>query len=180
MLFEQQLIEDESELRYQALVRISGVVTVIHCSATLPKRFTPCGKVRKSFFAPSTVTRKAKRRSLNLRRLPMKRWPRAMKRSSPKLRRLSRSGMSRLVKLMQLTKTQASTDASSTVGTRGSGSKRSAFRPRRRRGVYQLPTHWKNFRSSFLTERTKADGIVPEHSSFVAIDALLADAINAQ
>ena len=130
-------------------VRISGVDTVIRCSATLPKRFTPCGKVRKSFFAPSTVTCKARRRSLNLLRLPMKRWPRAMKRSSPKLPRLSRSGMSRSVKLMQSSKTQASTDASSTVGTRGSGSKRSAPGPRRRRGVTSFRTHWKNFRNAF-------------------------------
>ena len=148
MLFEQQLIEDESELRYQACADFWRR----HCyplQRDIAEAVHALWKGRKSFFAPSTVTCKARRRSLNLLRLPMKRWPRAMKRSSPKLPRLSRSGMSRLVKLMQSSKTQASTDASSTVGTRGSGSKRSAPGPRRRRGVTSFRTHWKNFRSAF-------------------------------
>lgn len=40
---------------------------------------------------------------------------------------------------------------------------------------YQLPDALEKFSQRFLTERTKADGIVPEHSLFVAIDALLAE-----
>ncbi len=40
---------------------------------------------------------------------------------------------------------------------------------------YQLPDALEKFSQRFLTERTKADGIVPEHPLFVAIEALLAE-----
>ncbi|WP_368542847.1 exodeoxyribonuclease V subunit beta [Enterobacter soli] len=39
---------------------------------------------------------------------------------------------------------------------------------------YQLPDALEKFSQRFLTERTKADGIVPEHPLFVAIENLLA------
>ena len=39
---------------------------------------------------------------------------------------------------------------------------------------YQLPDSLEKFSQSFLVERTKADGIVPEHPLFVAIETLLA------
>lgn len=39
---------------------------------------------------------------------------------------------------------------------------------------YQLPDALEKFSQSFLVERTKADGIVPEHPLFVAIETLLA------
>ncbi len=40
---------------------------------------------------------------------------------------------------------------------------------------YQLPDALEKFSQRFLTERTKADGIVPEHPLFVAIESLLAE-----
>ena len=40
---------------------------------------------------------------------------------------------------------------------------------------YQLPDALEKFSRRFLVERTKADGIVPEHPLFVAIEALLAE-----
>ncbi|MDR2265836.1 MAG: exodeoxyribonuclease V subunit beta [Enterobacter asburiae] len=40
---------------------------------------------------------------------------------------------------------------------------------------YQLPDALEKFSQRFLIERTKADGIVPEHPLFVAIEALLAE-----
>ena len=40
---------------------------------------------------------------------------------------------------------------------------------------YQLPDALEKFSQRFLTERTKADGIVPEHPLFVAIETLLAE-----
>jgi len=150
MLFEQQLIEDESELRYQACADFWRR----HC---YPLQRDIAEAVHALWKGPEELLRAIDRYLQGEApvikspppALPMKRWPRAMKRSSPKLPRLSRSGMSRLVKLMQSSKTQASTDASSTVGTRGSGSKRSAPGPRRRRGVTSFRTHWKNFRNAF-------------------------------
>ena len=40
---------------------------------------------------------------------------------------------------------------------------------------YQLPDALEKFSQRFLAERTKADGIVPEHPLFVAIETLLAE-----
>lgn len=40
---------------------------------------------------------------------------------------------------------------------------------------YQLPEALEKFSQRFLEERTKADGVVPQHPLFVAIDALLAE-----
>jgi exodeoxyribonuclease V beta subunit len=46
---------------------------------------------------------------------------------------------------------------------------------RRKNPGYQLPDALEKFSQRFLIERTKADGIVPEHPLFVAIEALLAE-----
>ncbi|MEG5380211.1 exodeoxyribonuclease V subunit beta [Enterobacter hormaechei] len=43
---------------------------------------------------------------------------------------------------------------------------------------YQLPDALEKFSQRFLAERTKADGIVPEHPLFVAIEALLAEPLS--
>ena len=40
---------------------------------------------------------------------------------------------------------------------------------------YQLPDALEKFSQRFLVERTKADGIVPEHPLFVEIETLLAE-----
>lgn len=60
------------------------------------------------------------------------------------------------------------------MGTRKWIEKISVWAREETRG-YQLPDALEKFSQRFLTERTKADGIVPEHSLFVAIDALLAE-----
>lgn len=117
MLFEQQLIEDESELRYQACADFWRR----HC---YPLQRDIAEAVHALWKGPEELLR-AIDRYLQGEAPVIKSPPPAdetlasrHERSSPKLRRLSISGMSRLVKLMQSSKTQASTDASSTVGTR--------------------------------------------------------------
>ncbi len=105
----------------------------------------------------------------------MKRWPHGMKKSSRKLRTSSKNGWSQSARLTPLSKIPGSTVASSTAATRQNGaSKISAWAQEETRG-YQLPDALEKFSQRFLAERTKADGIVPEHPLFVAIETLLAE-----
>lgn len=117
MLFEQQLIEDESVLRYQACADFWRR----HCYP-LPRDIAEA--VHALWKGPEALLRaidrylQGKRRSSNRRRQRMKPWPHAMKKSSRESQTSSKNGMNQSARLRRSSRVPGSTDASSTVATR--------------------------------------------------------------
>jgi exodeoxyribonuclease V beta subunit len=99
----------------------------------------------------------------------MKRWPHAMKKSSRKLPPKQKWNES-VGEIEAIIENSGIDRRKFNRGNQANGSTRSAPGRRKRRG-YQLPDALEKFSQRFLIERTKADGIVPEHPLFVAIEA---------
>ncbi len=98
-----------------------------------------------------------------------------MKRSSPKITALKQKWNESVGEIDAIIENSGIDRRKFNRGNQGKWiEKISAWAQEETRG-YQLPDALEKFSQRFLTERTKADGIVPEHPLFVAIEALLAE-----
>ncbi|MHA1142006.1 exodeoxyribonuclease V subunit beta [Enterobacter mori] len=174
MLFEQQLIEDESELRYQACADFWRR----HC---YPLQRDIAEAVHALWKGPEELLR-AIDRYLQGEAPVIKSPPPADETLASRHEKI----VTQIATLKQ--KWNASVGEIASIlensgidrkkfnrGNQGKWiDKISAWAQEETRG-YQLPDALEKFSQSFLTERTKADGIVPEHPLFVAIESLLAE-----
>lgn len=174
MLFEQQLIEDESELRYQACADFWRR----HC---YPLQRDIAEAVHALWKGPEELLR-AIDRYLQGEAPVIKSPPPADETLASRHEKI----VTQIVTLKQ--KWNASVGEIASIlensgidrkkfnrGNQGKWiDKISAWAQEETRG-YQLPDALEKFSQRFLTERTKADGIVPEHPLFVAIESLLAE-----
>ncbi|WP_395302139.1 exodeoxyribonuclease V subunit beta [Enterobacter mori] len=174
MLFEQQLIEDESELRYQACADFWRR----HC---YPLQRDIAEAVHALWKGPEELLR-AIDRYLQGEAPAIKSPPPADETLASRHEKI----VTQIGSLKQ--KWNASVGEIASIlensgidrkkfnrGNQGKWiDKISAWAQEETRG-YQLPDALEKFSQRFLTERTKADGIVPEHPLFVAIESLLAE-----
>ena len=174
MLFEQQLIEDESELRYQACADFWRR----HC---YPLQRDIAEAVHVLWKGPEELLR-AIDRYLQGEAPVIKSPPPADETLASRHEKI----VTQIATLKQ--KWNASVDEIASIlensgidrkkfnrGNQGKWiDKINAWAQEETRG-YQLPDALEKFSQRFLTERTKADGIVPEHPLFVAIESLLAE-----
>lgn len=174
MLFEQQLIEDESELRYQACADFWRR----HC---YPLQRDIAEAVHALWKGPEELLR-AIDRYLQGEAPVIKSPPPADETLASRHEKI----VTQIATLKQ--KWNASVGEITSIlensgidrkkfnrGNQGKWiDKISAWAQEETRG-YQLPDALEKFSQRFLTERTKADGIVPEHPLFVAIESLLAE-----
>ncbi|MHA5031204.1 exodeoxyribonuclease V subunit beta [Enterobacter mori] len=174
MLFEQQLIEDESELRYQACADFWRR----HC---YPLQRDIAEAVHALWKGPEELLR-AIDRYLQGEAPVIKSPPPADETLASRHEKI----VTQIATLKQ--KWNASVGEIASIlensgidrkkfnrGNQGKWiDKISAWAQEETRG-YQLPDALEKFSQRFLTERTKADGIVPEHPLFVAIESLLAE-----
>lgn len=174
MLFEQQLIEDESELRYQACADFWRR----YCYP-LPRDIAEA--VHALWKGPEALLR-AIERYLQGEAPVIKSPPPADESLASRHEKI----VAQIASLKQ--KWNASVGEIAGViensgidrrkfnrGNQGKWiDKISAWAQEETRG-YQLPEALEKFAQRFLVERTKVDGIVPEHPLFVAIEALLAE-----
>ncbi|HID9091838.1 TPA: exodeoxyribonuclease V subunit beta [Enterobacter mori] len=174
MLFEQQLIEDESELRYQACADFWRR----HC---YPLQRDIAEAVHALWKGPEELLR-AIDRYLQGEAPAIKSPPPADETLASRHEKI----VTQIATLKQ--KWNASVGEIASIlensgidrkkfnrGNQGKWiDKISAWAQEETRG-YQLPDALEKFSQRFLTERTKADGIVPEHPLFVAIESLLAE-----
>jgi len=174
MLFEQQLIEDESELRYQACADFWRR----HC---YPLQRDIAEAVHALWKGPEELLR-AIDRYLQGEAPVIKSPPPADETLASRHEKI----VTQIATLKQ--KWNASVGEIASIlensgidrkkfnrGNQGKWiDKISAWAQEETRG-YQLPDALEKFSQCFLTERTKADGIVPEHPLFVAIESLLAE-----
>ncbi|MEP8936838.1 exodeoxyribonuclease V subunit beta [Enterobacter mori] len=174
MLFEQQLIEDESELRYQACADFWRR----HC---YPLQRDIAEAVHALWKGPEELLR-AIDRYLQGEAPVIKSPPPADETLTSRHEKI----VTQIATLKQ--KWNASVGEIASIlensgidrkkfnrGNQGKWiDKISAWAQEETRG-YQLPDALEKFSQCFLTERTKADGIVPEHPLFVAIESLLAE-----
>ncbi|MGF3809330.1 exodeoxyribonuclease V subunit beta [Enterobacter mori] len=174
MLFEQQLIEDESELRYQACADFWRR----HC---YPLQRDIAEAVHALWKGPEELLRVIDR-YLQGEAPVIKSPPPADETLASRHEKI----VTQIATLKQ--KWHASVGEIASIlensgidrkkfnrGNQGKWiDKISAWAQEETRG-YQLPDALEKFSQRFLTERTKADGIVPEHPLFVAIESLLAE-----
>ena len=174
MLFEQQLIEDESELRYQACADFWRR----HC---YPLQRDIAEAVHALWKGPEELLR-AIDRYLQGEAPVIKSPPPADETLASRHEKI----VTQIATLKQ--KWNASVDEIASIlensgidrkkfnrGNQGKWiDKINAWAQEETRG-YQLPDALEKFSQRFLTERTKTDGIVPEHPLFVAIESLLAE-----
>lgn len=174
MLFEQQLIEDESELRYQACADFWRR----HC---YPLQRDIAEAVHALWKGPEELLR-AIDRYLQGEAPVIKSPPPADETLASRHEKI----VTQIATLKQ--KWNASVGEIASIlensgidrkkfnrGNQGKWiDKINAWAQEETRG-YQLPDALEKFSQRFLTERTKADGIVPEHPLFVAIESLLAE-----
>ncbi|MBV7559115.1 exodeoxyribonuclease V subunit beta [Enterobacter sp. ENT02] len=174
MLFEQQLIEDESELRYQACADFwrrhcyplqRDIAEAVHALWKGPEELLraidrylqgEAPVIKSPPPADETLTSRHEKIVTQIATLKQK-WNASV---SEIASILENSGIDR---------------KKFNRGNQGKWiDKISAWAQEETRG-YQLPDALEKFSQCFLTERTKADGIVPEHPLFVAIESLLAE-----
>lgn len=154
MLFEQQLIEDESLLRYQACADFWRR----HCYP-LPRDIAQV--IFETWKGPQALLRdidrylQGKRRSSRLRRLMTKRWLPDTNKFSRALTRSSSNGVIPLMSWMACWKPPGSTGVNLTVVTRVSGSKRSAHGRKKKPKVISFLTRWRNSHSVFWKSALK-------------------------
>lgn len=154
MLFELQLIEDESELRYQACADFWRR----HC---YPLQREIAEAVHALWKGPEELLR-AIERYLQGEAPVIKSPPPAdetlasrHEKSSRRLQPLSKNGLSLSARSTPLSKTPGSTGASLTVAIRGNGSIRSLPGRRKRRAVTSSRMRWKNFPGVFWLSEPK-------------------------
>ncbi len=174
MLFEQQLIEDESELRYQACADFWRR----HC---YPLQRDIAEAVHALWKGPEELLR-AIDRYLQGEAPVIKSPPPAdetlasrHEKIVAKIATLKQKWNESVGEIDAIIENSGIDRRKFNRGNQGKWiEKISAWAQEETRG-YQLPDALEKFSQRFLTERTKADGIVPEHSLFVAIDELLAE-----
>lgn len=172
MLFEQQLIEDESELRYQACADFWRR----HCYP-LPRDIAEA--VHTLWKGPEALLRSIDRYLQG--EAPMIKSP-------PPVDETLASRHEKIISLIAALKQQwlasvADIDAileqsgidrrKFNRGNQGKWIEKVSAWAQEETRSYALPDALEKFSQRFLRERTKADGVVPEHPLFVAIDALL-------
>lgn len=174
MLFEQQLIEDESELRFQACADFWRR----HCYP-LPRDIAEA--VHAQWKGPEELLRAIDRYLQG--EAPVIKSP-------PPADETLASRHQKIVSLITALKQQwqgAVQDIDGVIENSGIDRRKfnrgnqakwmekiSAWAQEATR-TYQLPEALEKFSQQFLVSRTKADGVVPEHPLFVAIDSLLAE-----
>ena len=174
MLFEQQLIEDESELRYQACADFWRR----HC---YPLQRDIAEAVHALWKGPEELLR-AIDRYLQGEAPVIKSPPPAdetlasrHEKIVAKITALKQKWNESVGEIDAIIENSGIDRRKFNRGNQGKWiEKISAWAQEETRG-YQLPDALEKFSQRFLTERTKADGIVPEHPLFVAIEALLAE-----
>ena len=174
MLFEQQLIEDESELRYQACADFWRR----HC---YPLQRDIAEAVHALWKGPEELLR-AIDRYLQGEAPVIKSPPPAdetlasrHEKIVAKITALKQKWNESVGEIDAIIENSGIDRRKFNRGNQGKWiEKISALAQEETRG-YQLPDALEKFSQRFLTERTKADGIVPEHPLFVAIEALLAE-----
>ncbi|MBM3073078.1 exodeoxyribonuclease V subunit beta [Enterobacter sp. RHBSTW-00994] len=174
MLFEQQLIEDESELRYQACADFWRR----HCYP-LPRDIAEA--VHALWKGPEELLR-AIDRYLQGEAPVIKSPPPADETLASRhekivsqIAALKRKWNASVGEIEAIIENSGIDRRKFNRGNQGKWiDKISAWAQEETRG-YQLPDALEKFSQRFLVERTKADGIVPEHALFVAIETLLAE-----
>ena len=174
MLFEQQLIEDESELRYQACADFWRR----HC---YPLQRDIAEAVHSLWKGPEELLR-AIDRYLQGEAPVIKSPPPADETLASRhekivtqIATLKQKWNACVGEIASILENSGIDRKKFNRGNQGKWiDKISAWAQEETRG-YQLPDALEKFSQRFLTERTKADGIVPEHPLFVAIESLLAE-----
>ncbi|MGX5076271.1 exodeoxyribonuclease V subunit beta [Enterobacter mori] len=174
MLFEQQLIEDESELRYQACADFWRR----HC---YPLQRDIAEAVHALWKGPEELLR-AIDRYLQGEAPVIKSPPPADETLASRhekivtqIATLKQKWNACVGEIASILENSGIDRKKFNRGNQGKWiDKISAWAQEETRG-YQLPDALEKFSQRFLTERTKADGIVPEHPLFVAIESLLAE-----
>ncbi|UWX92435.1 exodeoxyribonuclease V subunit beta [Enterobacter mori] len=174
MLFEQQLIEDESELRYQACADFWRR----HC---YPLQRDIAEAVHALWKGPEELLR-AIDRYLQGEAPVIKSPPPADETLASRhekivtqIATLKQKWNESVGEIVSILENSGIDRKKFNRGNQGKWiDKISAWAQEETRG-YQLPDALEKFSQRFLTERTKADGIVPEHPLFVAIESLLAE-----
>ncbi|MBW8247790.1 exodeoxyribonuclease V subunit beta [Enterobacter mori] len=174
MLFEQQLIEDESELRYQACADFWRR----HC---YPLQRDIAEAVHALWKGPEELLR-AIDRYLQGEAPVIKSPPPADETLASRhekivtqIATLKQKWNAYVGEIASILENSGIDRKKFNRGNQGKWiDKISAWAQEETRG-YQLPDALEKFSQRFLTERTKADGIVPEHPLFVAIESLLAE-----
>lgn len=177
MLFEQQLIEDESELRYQACADFWRR----HC---YPLQRDIAEAVHALWKGPEELLR-AIDRYLQGEAPVIKSPPPAdetlasrHEKIVAKIAALKQKWNESVGEIDAIIENSGIDRRKFNRGNQGKWiEKISAWAEEETRG-YQLPDALEKFSQRFLAERTKADGIVPEHPLFVAIEALLAEPLS--
>ncbi|EHN8832174.1 exodeoxyribonuclease V subunit beta [Enterobacter hormaechei] len=177
MLFEQQLIEDESELRYQACADFWRR----HC---YPLQRDIAEAVHALWKGPDELLR-AIDRYLQGEAPVIKSPPPAdetlasrHEKIVAKIAALKQKWNESVGEIDAIIENSGIDRRKFNRGNQGKWiEKISAWAEEETRG-YQLPDALEKFSQRFLAERTKADGIVPEHPLFVAIEALLAEPLS--
>ena len=174
MLFEQQLIEDESVLRYQACADFWRR----HC---YPLERDIAEAVHALWKGPEALLR-AIDRYLQGEAPVIKSPPPAdetlasrHEKIIAKIADIKQKWMASVGEIDAIIENSGIDRRKFNRGNQGKWiDKVSAWAQEETRG-YQLPDALEKFSQRFLAERTKADGIVPEHPLFVAIETLLAE-----
>ena len=177
MLFEQQLIEDESELRYQACADFWRR----HC---YPLQRDIAEAVHALWKGPDELLR-AIDRYLQGEAPVIKSPPPAdetlasrHEKIVAKIAALKQKWNESVGEIDAIIENSGIDRRKFNRGNQGKWiEKISAWAEEETRG-YQLPDALEKFSQRFLAERTKTDGIVPEHPLFVAIEALLAEPLS--
>lgn len=174
MLFEQQLIEDESELRYQACADFWRR----HCYP-LPRDIAEA--VHALWKGPEALLR-AIDRYLQGEAPVIKSPPPADETLASRhekivtqIATLKQKWNASVGEIVSVLENSGIDRKKFNRGNQGKWiDKITAWAQEETRG-YELPDALEKFSQRFLTERTKADGMVPEHPLFVAIESLLAE-----
>ncbi|MHA1056962.1 exodeoxyribonuclease V subunit beta [Enterobacter mori] len=174
MLFEQQLIEDESELRYQACADFwrrhcyplqRDIAEVVHALWKGPEELLRAIDRYLQGEAPVIKSPPPADETLASRH----------EKIVTQIATLKQKWNASVGEIASILENSGIDRKKFNRGNQGKWiDKISAWAQEETRG-YQLPDALEKFSQRFLTERTKADGIVPEHPLFVAIESLLAE-----
>ncbi|WP_297115723.1 exodeoxyribonuclease V subunit beta [uncultured Enterobacter sp.] len=174
MLFEQQLIEDESELRYQACADFwrrhcyplpRDIAEAVHALWKGPEDLLRAINSYLQGEAPVIKSPPPADETLSMRH----------EKIVAKIAALKQQWNESVSDIDAVLESSGIDRRKFNRGNQGKWiEKISAWAQEDTRG-YQLPDALEKFSQRFLVERTKPDGIVPEHPLFVAIEALLAE-----
>ncbi len=177
MLFEQQLIEDESLLRYQACADFwrrhcypltRDIAQVIHASWKGPRELLTSIDRYLQGEAPKIKTPPAPEETLMVRHQQI----------LARIETIKAQWRETVGELPDLLENSGIDRKKFNRGNQGKWIDKIAAWAEEETTTYQLPDALEKFSQSFLRDRTKTDGVVPEHPLFSAIETLLSSTLS--